>query len=225
MKLISSILLLFSFVPLLAKGPPADAGFIRFVNLVDAGEGNTGLKINGKNIWKPGYRLGQKTGALPLSAGKQKFVVSKEGCLVAEREIVVEKGQSQTVVGFAEEVFDEEGESLGWQIKLASLKQHTPESGLVVTFLSFCKEDALDLVIEETVTKKVYNQLVKKRRSERLKLVDSGRVRATVKYKGERIGSIKIEDKGNYVAIIYDSEEGKKKLKTFYDPKFVISES
>ena len=171
-------------------------GFMRFMNLVDAGEGNTKLKINGKDIWEPGYRLGQKTGALPYANGSVKIVVTKEGCIEAEREIDIEKGKSQTVVAFAEEVFDEEGVSLGWAIKLARMQQHTPESGLVVTFVSFCKEDVLDLEINESQSGKKYTQAVQKRKTTRLKLVDSGRVRASVKCGDEFIGSIKVENNG-----------------------------
>ncbi|GHC49523.1 hypothetical protein [Roseibacillus persicicus] len=225
MKRISSLLFFLCLTLLHGQDPQASSGFVRFMNLVDAGEGNTKLEINGKDIWEPGYRLGQKTGALPYSGGTQKFVVTKEGCLTAEREVKVVKGKSQTIVAFAEEVFDEEGESLGWQIKLASLQQHTPEQGLVVTFVSFCKDDVLDLTIEERQTDKTFKQSVRKRRSERLKLVDSGRVRATVSCGGEVIGSIKVEDQGNYIAMIFDSDEGKRKLITFYDPQFMISGS
>lgn len=224
MKRICSLLLLLTLG--VANGQnevPKDMGFVRFMNLVDAGEGNTKLKINGKSIWEPGYRLGQRTGALPYRGGTHNWVVTKEGCLTAEREVKVEAGKAQTVVGFAEEVFDDEGESLGWQIKLASLKQHTPEEGLVVTFVSFCREDAIDLEISEAMSEKTFKQTVNKRQTSRLKLVEKGRVRASVKCNGEYIGTIKVDEIGNYVAMIYEGEDGKRKLKTFYDPEFMIS--
>lgn len=223
MKPIFSLLFLLLVESIFAQEAPPNMGFVRFMNLVDAGTGNTMLKINGKDQWEKGYRLGQKTGALPYRAGKHKFVVSKEGCLPAEREIVIEKGLSQTIVGFAEEVFDEDGNSLGWQIRIAGLKQHTPEKGLVVTFVSFCKEESLDLVIDEAQSGKVFRQTVHKRKSERLTLVDKGRVRASVSCDGEKIGSIKVNSAGNYVAMIFEGDDGKKKLKTFYDPSFMIS--
>ncbi|MGJ8724951.1 MAG: hypothetical protein ACSHYB_10380 [Roseibacillus sp.] len=214
------------FIPLLqAQEPPPNMGFLRFMNLVDAGEGKTKLRINGKDIWEPGYRLGQKTGALPYSNGTLDVVVSKEGCITAEREVEVEKGKSQTIVAFAEEVFDDEGVSLGWGVKLARLSQHTPEKGLVVTFISFCKEDAIDLEIDESQSDKQFTQTVYKRKTARLKLVDSGRVRASVKCNGEHIGSIKVDDQGNYVAMIYQGDDGKRKMKVFFDPNFMISGS
>lgn len=223
MRPIYSLILLLLMPLLSAQEPPPNMGFVRFMNLVDAGEGNTKLKINGKDIWEPGYRLGQKTGALPYSSGDQKFVVTKEGCLPAERDVSIEKGKSQTIVAFAEEVFDEEGESLGWGIKLARLEQHTPEKGLVVTFISFCKEDVLDLEIDESQSSKTFTQTVYRRKTARLKLVDKGRVRASVSCNGERIGSIKVENQGNYVSMIYDGDDGKRKMKTFYDPSFMVS--
>lgn len=204
---------------------PADMGYVRFMNLIDAGSGNAKLKINGKTLWEPGYRLGQRTGALPYKGGTQKFIVSKEGCLTAEREVKVEAGKAQTIVAFAEEVFDDEGESLGWQIKLARLAQHTPESGLVVTFISFCKEDVIDLEITEAMSEKTFKQSVNKRRTSRLKLVEKGRVRASVKCQGKYIGTIKVDEVGNYVAMIFEGDDGKRKLKTFYDPEFMISGS
>ena len=216
--------LLFSSSYASAQGEvPDNMGFVRFMNLVDAGEGNTWLKINGKEIWKPGYRLGQLTGALPYEGGKLKLNISKKGCLAAERELEVEAGKAQTLVSYAEEVFDEEGESLGWQIKVARLHQHTPQSGLVVTFVSFCKEKAIDLEIMEAMSQKTFNQTVTKLKSTRLTLVESGRVRATVKCGGKYIGTIKVDEAGNYVAMIYEGDDGKRKLKTFYDPNFMIS--
>lgn len=224
MKRIFRLWLLLSSLLVAQQTPPSNVGFVRFMSLVGAGTGNTSLAIEGKDIWKKGYTLGQITGALTLRQGKHEFTVSREGCLTADRDITVEKGKSVTVISFAEEVFDEEGQSLGWQIKLASLKQHTPEKGLVVTFVSFCQEDFLDLVVEQFETKKVFKQTVKKRRSERLKLADSGRIRAGVSCNGEHIGAIKVEKPGNYVAMIFDTEEGKR-MKVFYDPKFMISGS
>ena len=81
MKRICSLFFLFSCLFAHAQEPPPNMGFVRFVNLVDAGTGNTMLKINGKSPWENGYRLGQKTGALPLGPGRQKFVVEREGCI------------------------------------------------------------------------------------------------------------------------------------------------
>lgn len=223
MKVIFRLFLIFLIPVLNAQEPPPNMGFVRFMNLVDAGEGQTKLRINGKDIWEPGYRLGQKTGALPYANGTLKVIVTKEGCIEAEREVVVEKGRSQTIVAFAEEVFDKEGVSLGWGIKLARLGQHTPEKGLVVTFVSFCKEDALDLEIDEAQSNKQFTQTVYKRKTARLKLVDKGRVRASVTCNGERIGSIKVDGQGNYVAMIYEGDDGKRKMKVFFDPSFMIS--
>jgi hypothetical protein len=224
MKRISSLLFLLSFQFLAAQGEmPKDMGFVRFMNLIDAGKGNAKLKIDGKSIWEPGYKLGQRTGALPYRGGTYKWVITKEGCLTAEREVKIEAGKAQTIVGFGEEVFDEEGESLGWQIKLASLKQHTPESGLVVTFISFCNVEAIDLEITEAMSGKTFKQSVNRRKTSRLKLVEKGRVRASVTCNGEYIGTIKVDEIGNYVAMIYEGDDGKRKLKTFYDPEFMVS--
>lgn len=202
---------------------PKNLGYLRFMNLVDAGSGKTTLKIDGKNVKPSGFSLGQRSGAVPFKAGTLKFVLSKEGCLSAEREVKIAVGQSKTVVAFAEEVFDEEGQSLGWQIKLATLEQHTPESGLMVTFVSFCKEDALDLEIREAMTGKTYKQTVNKRRTARVKLVEEGRVRATVTCQGETLGRIRVDEHGNYVAMIFEGDDGKRKMETFYDPEFLVS--
>ncbi|MEM9080103.1 MAG: hypothetical protein AAGC74_05360 [Verrucomicrobiota bacterium] len=189
------------------------------------GTGNTTLEINGKVIWKPGYTVGQRTGALPYSEGSHKFVVKREGCLPAETSLPVERGKAQTLIGYAEEIFDEDGNSLGYQIKIARMRQHTPEKGLVVTFVSFCKDEKLDLVIEEAMSGETFIHAVDRRRSSRLKLVDEGRVRAVVKHDGEPIGTIKVDELGNYVVMIFENEKGEKQLQTFYDPEFMISGS
>ena len=204
---------------------PENLGFVRFINLVEAGEGKTDLNIDGAKIWKKGYSFGQRTGGLAYKRGNHEFSVSKAGCLTAKQKVKVEAKQSLTLVGYAEESFDEDGQFLGWQIKLANLKQHSPEKGFSVTFVSFCKEKFLDLEIEEVLSRKKLKQAVAQRRVARLNFANKSRMKTIVSYKGEILGAINVDEPGNYVAMIYDGEDGMRKLKYFYDAKFTSSKN
>ncbi len=225
MKRISSLLVLVFLSSFLGAQDvdPANYGVVRFMNLVDAGRGNLQMVINGKAPKKDGFRLGQRTGPIPFQKGALKLLLTKEGCLPAERRIEITAETAQTIVMYAEEDFDEAGKSLGWQIKTARLQQHTPKKGLVITFVSFCKKDVLDLEIEEGFSGKLFKQSVYKLKSTRLQIAESGRVRATVNYLGERIGTINVDENGNYIAMIYEDDDGQKKIETFYDPEFIAA--
>ena len=96
--IISIALLLALLLPVAAQRP--QVGFIRLVNLVAAGEGNTKFGINGQDLHAKGYRLGQKTGGMGFKADRYTISVKKEGCRAAEREVEITAGETQTLIAF-----------------------------------------------------------------------------------------------------------------------------
>ncbi|MDP0489614.1 MAG: hypothetical protein Q7Q71_01020 [Verrucomicrobiota bacterium JB023] len=222
MKSISSLILLLC---LLASGSghaqrdPATVCFVRLVNLVSPGEGNLKLKIDGDEPWPAGYRLGQRTGGFGLSAGTSQFVLSKEGCLSADRKISLPGGETITLAVYAEPVEDEEGQ-LQWQIKVAKLTQQDPGDGYHLTVVSFCREAKIPLEVAPA-SDDSFAITVDRLKTTKVKFASS-RERVAIVHDGDVIDVLKGRKAGNYVVMVFDAEEGKDAV-SFYDPKFVLA--
>ena len=201
---------------------PADVGFFRIVNVVAAGEGNLKMTMEGKEYWPQGFKLGQRTGGIGMKAGKKEFVLRKDGCKGVKRSLDVVAGETQTFVCYAEPVRDEDGKIIDWELKIARLRQHTPEKGIFVTIVSFCEEKELAIEINETASGEVVKVAVPKMKTTRAKLA-SGLVSAEIKYQGEVVTNVMAEKAGNYVVMLYNAVDGAKKGMVFYDPKFVLA--
>ncbi len=201
---------------------PAEIGFVRLICVAGAGTGNAKVSIDGSTMWPQGFKVGQRTGGIGLKRGTHKFSVTKEGCKKAEKSIMVKAGQTQTLVAYAEPVRDEDGKITGWALKLARLSQHTPRKGMFMTVVSFCEEKELAIDIYEGVSDRKMKVVAPRLKAERLEL-GSGEVRAEVSYKGESLMTLKAEENGNYVVMVFEDGEKGKKAISFYDPKFVMA--
>lgn len=216
-------LILFAVVPALGAQEiePGQVAFVRLVNLVSPGEGNLHLKLNGSVPWPAGYQLGQRTGGLGLKAGEHKFILSKEGCLTAEREVKLEGGKTITLAIFADPVRDEEGEIIDWQIKMAELSQQDPGPDYYLTFVSFCQDEKL-LVKVSPAAGESFSVELPQRRTVRRKFA-TDRERVAITHDEKLLDVLKGRQAGNYVVMIYEGEDGKEAV-SFYDPKFVLGE-
>ena len=201
---------------------PAEIGFVRLISLAGAGTGNTKISIDGSSMWPQGFKVGQRTGGIGLKRGSHKFTVTKEGCKEAEKSIMVEAGQTQTLVAYAEPVRDEDGAIVGWSLKMARLSQHTPRKGMFMTLVCFCEEKELAIDVYEGVSDRRMKMVAPRLKAERIEL-GSGDVRAEVSYKGEALMTLKAEENGNYVVMIFEDGGKGKKAISFYDPKFVMA--
>lgn len=207
--------------PLVAQQP--EVGFIRLVNLVAGGEdGNVNFSLDGQDLYKPGYKLGQKTGGMGFKAGSYKLGVKKPGCKAAERGIKIENGLTQTFIAYGAPVRDELGEITGWEIKITSLSQKTPEHGYIVTLISLCESKELAVTIVAEGTPDPIKEVVPKMKAHSVKAgKPQGGVRVAV---GETVvAGFYTDDPGNYVVLIYEDKEGNKKAIHYYDPKFLIA--
>ena len=202
---------------------PSEVGFVRLINLVPVGEGTTSILIDGANNWPQGFRLGQRTGAIGLRKGDHEFTLSKPGCKAARKVIPVVGGATQTLVAYAEPVRDDSGMIIAWELKVAKLKQHTPDQGMFLTVVSFCDEPEVPLDIHETVSDTRLKTVAKRLGVVRVAL-QKGQNIAEISHAGEEITSLATDGSGNYVLMLYEDEEGKKGGLTFFDPKFVLAE-
>src|SRR5688572_3853331 len=88
----------------LAQGGKPQVGFIRLVNAVGPGTGNTKLLIDGENMYPKGYKLGQRTGGIGLEAGSKKIAIEKEGVEEGTTSLKVEAGETISLIAFAEKI-------------------------------------------------------------------------------------------------------------------------
>jgi hypothetical protein len=223
-RFLASILFLFaagSFTASAQQGAP-NVGFVRLVNVAAAGEGNLMVSIDGNSYWREGIELGQRSGGIGLKAGKKEFVLTKTGCKGAKRTIEIVPGETQTLVFYSLPVRDEAENIVAWELKVARLRQHTPDQGLHLTVISFCEEQELPVEIFETASQVSKKVLVPKMRTTRVEL-DGALVSAEIRHKEEVVTTVLAERRGNYIVMLYTDGEGARKGISFYDPKFVLA--
>ena len=219
-RIVSILLLAAVLAPVMAQRP--EVGFIRLVNLVAAGEGNLRFAVDDQELFPRGYTLGQKTGGMGFKAGSYKITAEKEGCQTADRDIKIATGETQTLIAYAEPIRNELEEIIGWEIKVARLRQKSPERGYRVTLVSFCEEKELAVTIIAEGTPEPFHEQVPHRK---VHSVTAGRAQGGVRIAiGETVlAGFHTDDPGNYVVLIYTDPEGKRAAIHYYDPKFVIA--
>jgi hypothetical protein len=221
---------LFAFVALAATTPSVFAqkdqmeiGFIRLINVVAPGEGNTNFLIDGADLLPKGYPLGQKTGGFGVKAGSHSISVKKTGVKTGTTNFTLAKGETLSLVAFAEKVPAEDKDAPPvWEIKILRLKQSDPESGYRLAFLSLCSSD--EVKVSTVIEGKDEPQTVYAKR-----LVVTGvnigkaKKETEIKVGNESLAWVSMDVAGNYVVIFYEDEKGKVKGLSFFDPKFVMA--
>lgn len=198
-------------------------GFIRFVQAVAAGEGKTNLLIDGEDIYKKGYDLGQRTGGLALKSGAHNISVKKTGVETGTAKVSLAVGETVTLIGFSEKIPPKkEGDPPVWAAKVLKLKQSDAERGFRLTMISVCDKEEITIKAEAMGKGTVETAHVKRLATS---TVDLGNARGEVLVKiGDEILTVVSPDgPGNYVVLLYQDPDGKTKALSFFDPKFVIA--
>ncbi len=206
-----------------AQEPPPEVGFIRFVNAVAAGTGNVKVTVNGEDLHPKGYRLGQKTGGLGLRVGSHTITVKREGVGTGSTKITLAKGETLTLIGFAErKPPGKEGDPPVWETRILRLKQSDPGRGYHITFVSVCDKEEIRVGTLFEGQNKPKQDSVKRLSTAGMRL-GSGRGEAQVSVDGKVVTMVSTDDPGNYVVLLYQDEAGEIKALSFFDPKFVIA--
>lgn len=226
MKTISNILLLFLATCglALAQGRAIpEVGFIRIVNAISPGTGNASFLVDGRDLYKDGYALGQTTGGYGVKAGNLEIEVRKEGVASGNTRISLGTGETMTVIAFAERVPPKNADDPPkWAIKLLRLKQQDVERGYGLSLISVCQpeETAVNLTVEgrERVEKAIARRL-------KISKVELGTKRGEilVALGDKTIANVSPDSPGNYVVILYENAEGQIEALSYYDPRFVIA--
>lgn len=218
--------LFFTLLPALAlaQGGRPQVGFIRLVNAVGPGTGNTKLLIDGENMYPKGYKLGQRTGGIGLEAGSKKITVSKEGVEEGSTTLNVEAGETISLVAFAEKIPADKDKPERWGVKILRLKQRAQEKGFRMTVLSVCRNP--EVLFETSIQgkEKPEGASVKRMMTATIDLGNAGGdVTVRLRNPQKILTSFRPDDPGNYVLVIYDGADGEVQSLYFYDPKFVIA--
>jgi hypothetical protein len=226
MKTISNILLLLFAACGLAiaqGGGRPEVGFIRIVNAISPGTGNASFLVDGRDLYKDGYALGQTTGGYGVKAGNIEIEVRKEGVASGNTRVSLGTGETMTVIAFAERVPPKNADDPPkWAIKLLRLKQQDVERGYGLSLVSVCKpeEIAVNLTVEgrERVEKAIATRL-------KISKVELGAKRGEilVALGDKTIANVSPDSPGNYVVILYENAEGGIEALSYYDPRFVIA--
>lgn len=201
-----------------------DFGFVRLVNVVAAGEGNTTYHLDGRNLYPKGYKFGQRTGGVAIKPGSPTLEVRKEGVEGGKTKLDVVKSQTTTLIAFSEELEVEEGDPPAWKAKILKLKQKQVEKGFRLTVVSVCKQEEIPFMIATAARKAVEKPSVKRFRTTSLDLGDSrGDVEIRMSDAKTQLCLFTPDSPGNYVVVFYNDAEGKIKAMSFYDPNFVVA--
>lgn len=201
-----------------------DFGFVRLVNVVAAGEGNTFYHVDGSNLYPKGYKFGQRTGGVPLKPGGASLEVRKEGVESGKTKLDVIKDETTTLIAFSERLEVEEGEPPKWKARIMKLNQRDVEKGFRLTVVSVCTQKEVPFMIATGALQTVDRPTVKRFSTTTLDLGNSrGDVEIRMSDGKTRLCLFAPDSPGNYVVVFYNDAEGDIKAMNFYDPKFVVA--
>lgn len=199
-------------------------GFIRLVNVVAAGEGNTTYHLDGRNLYPKGYKFAQRTGGVAVKPGSPTLEVKKDGVETGKAKLDVVKSQTTTLIAFSEKLEVEEGEPPAWKAKILKLKQRDVEKGFRLTVVSVCTQEEIPFMIATAARKAVEKPRVKRFSTTSLDLGDSrGDVEIRMSDAKTQLCLFTPDSPGNYVVVFYNDAEGNIKAMSFYDPNFVVA--
>lgn len=199
-------------------------GFLRLVNAVAPGTGNTHLKIDGEEMYPKGYTMGQRTGGIGLKEGNVKITVTKDGVEEGSTSVQLVDKETVTLIAYAEKVPAKDDKPERWEARILRLKQRDVERGYRLTVLSVCNEAELLFEAEIQGRDKPEGASIKRLMTTTLDLGGAGGdINIRLRNSKDILASFRPDDPGNYVLLIYDDPDGKVKALYFYDPKFVIA--
>ncbi|MEM6910738.1 MAG: hypothetical protein AAF555_04070 [Verrucomicrobiota bacterium] len=189
-------------------------GFVRFVNLVEAGQGNLKASIAGNDLKKRGFELGERSFPIPLPSGNHELRVAREGCMPSVLTIEVSAGKTQAVFARSVPEFGDDGELLRWWIRLVPVEHASRGDERGVTFLSFSKIDPLPVRIERQNAPTIFVNL-KRNDAQWIEVPFTGNPAGF--FSGENQLTEAIPDReGQHVLIVFDQGEDGKLGSVFY---------
>jgi hypothetical protein len=204
------------------EGQPKEFGLIRLVNAMAQGTGNLTLKIDGRNVYSPGYKLGAITGGIAVAPGTHEVGVSKEGVRDGSTKVDVSYGSTTTLIPFAEKVPATEDNPEHWVAKILRLRQMEPIAARTITFVSVASAEAIK--VEIGTDGKEWSTGHVKRTALLQMAADEAGGYTRLRIAGNELEPMAIPQEGNYVVIIYENEQGEIRSENFLDLKALITD-
>jgi hypothetical protein len=227
MKTISNILLVaFGLCSgVLAQGVPPKPGFIRLVQAMAPGTGKVNVRIDGDDIFPKGYDLSQCSGGMGFHGGEHRIDVVKQGVEPATVKIPLAEGETITLVVYAEKlpaVSGDDGKPK-WKARLLRLRQPPPEPGYHLTLASVSGREEIPVRTLVAGRNKPVISLVRRLSTVGVHLGRGSGDTLELESGDHPLGRVSLDEKGSYVVILYDKEDGGVGMVSFFDPKFVIA--
>lgn len=200
--------------------PPT--GFIRIANTIAPGTGNVKVLVDGKDVYRPGYKFGAVTGGIGLSPGGHAVTFRREGVTEGSTKVSIKKDQTITLIPFAERVPATDEVPAHFEIRILRLKQKEVQNGRSASFVSVSGQSEVLAEVRDPAGN--WEKVPVKRL-----MIGEAAIRYPEGYVPIRVNQkdmepIPISDAGNYVVVLYDDPEGNIKSVNFRDFKFLSAD-
>jgi hypothetical protein len=208
----------------LAQGESKEAknGFIRLANAISPGTGILTMEIDGKNVNDAGYKLGDSTGGIKVPIGSRSVKFSREGTEDGSTKVSILPNETTILIPFAERVPATDAKPAFWAIRILRLKQRDTEQGRSATFVSVSQKPEVKVEMRDPEGR--WSQYFVKRLAVTQAPILYPRGYVPLKCADGELESIPVASEGNYVALLYDDENGKLKSLNFKDRKFLSAD-
>lgn len=196
-------------------------GFIRLMNAVSVGKGQLDILIDGKPVRPEGYQLGNMTGGISLRPKSYSVEFRREGVKKGVTKVNVALNDTTTLVAFAELVPASDEKPAEWEIRILRLKQFDPTSKRTASFVSVSREPELKIEMQQSNEK--WESVMVKRFDVVRADINQAHGYLPIRYKDRQLKAMSIAPSGNFVAILYDDENGLLQSKNFIDYKYLSS--
>jgi len=198
------------------RGP---CGFIRLLNAVSVGTGRLEFRIDGKSVRPDGYQLGNVTGGIALKPNTYHVVCCREGLKQGETQVKVAANDTTILIPFAEQVPASDHEPARWEIRILRLKQHQADDKRTASFVSVAREPELKVEIRQADGK--WETIYVKRLGIARANIQQARGYMPVRCKAQALTAVSVGAAGNFVAVLYEDEQGILRSKNFQDYKYL----
>ena len=194
-------------------------GFIRLLDAVSAGSGKLDFLIDGKPVRPDGYQLGNVTGGIALKPATYQVLFRRDGVKEGETRVTVVANDTTTLIPFAELIPVRDGDLARWQIRILKLKQQETEDKRTASFVSVARDPELKVEIRQADGQ--WQALHVNRLGIARADIRQARGYLPVRCKNQKLSAISVAPAGNFVAVLYDDENGSLRSKNFQDYKYL----
>ena len=192
-------------------------GFIRLLDAVSAGTGKLEVLIDGVAVRSEGYQLGNVTGGIALNPNTYQVMFRRDGVKEGATRVPVLANDTTILIPFANPMPVRDGEPARWDIRILKLKQLETGDKRTASFVSVSHQPELNIEIRQAGK---WESVEVKRLA--IARADIRQVRGylPVRCNGHPLSAISVAATGNFVAVLFDDENGSLRSRNFQDYKY-----